>query len=186
MSIAPIRRRVKRCSVATGVVVAALFMHGGVGLAATSSVTSTSGAFTIVVPRGFRNDPAAYAGSAIKVEVLVAGSTENGFAVNINVVRERTGTASVGVVTQASISALKRIYRATHFSAVQDLTVAGAPARAVSYDASFTGVRRLHDRQVFVTHDGWAYIVTYSALPGSQYQGSLSALSEFLASWHWR
>ena len=178
-------RRAKRCSITVGLLLLSLLVQGGVGFASTSRVISTSGAFTIAVPPGFRNDTAAFAGGAIRIEVLVAGSTEKGFAVNINVVRERTHTANVDGVTQASITVLKRISGASDFSTVQHLTVAGAPARALDYRASFGG-RLLHDRQVYAVHDGWGYVVTYSALPGSQYQGSLSALSEFVASWRWR
>ncbi len=68
---------------------------------------------------------------------------------------------------------------------MQDLTVAGAPARALDYRATFGG-RRLHDRQVYAVRDGWGYVVTYSALPGSQYLAIVSALNEFVASWRWR
>ena len=179
-------RRAKWCSIAVGLLLVSLLVQGGVGFASTSRVTSTSGAFTIVVPRGFRNETAAVAGGAIRVEVLVAGSTQKGFAVNINVVRERTGTVSLSTLVRASVTDLKHVSGAHRFSTVADLTVAGAPARAFDYLASFGGARILHDRQVFAIHDGWGYVVTYSALPGTQYRGSLPALSECLASWHWR
>ena len=177
-------RRAKWCSIAVGLSLLSLFAPGGVGFASTSRVTSTSRAFTVAVPPGFRNDIAAFSGGAIRLEVFVAGSTENGFAVNINVLRERVHAATVDAVAQASIVALKRISGASDFSTVAHLTVAGAPARALDYRATFGG-RLLHDRQVYAVRDGWGYVVTYSALPGSQYQGSLPALSEFLASWRW-
>jgi len=149
-------------------------------------VISSSRAFTIVVPHGFRNDIQAYAHTDVKLEVLVAGATTSGFTVNINVVRAHIGKTTLATVTSASIAQLKRAYGAGRFSSIQDLTVAGEPARAVSYFATFGGANLLHDRQVYLVRDGWAYTVTYSALSGSQYSGSMSALSECLTSWRWR
>jgi hypothetical protein len=167
--------------------VIALLAQSAVSVAASSSLTSTSGAFTIVIPRGFRNETASYANNnGIKLELLVAGSNDNGFTVNINVVREHIGSASLAKVTQGSIGDLKRAYGAGRFSTIEDLTVAGAPAHAVSYFATFGSPNLVHGRQVYLVHDGWAYTVTYSALSGSQYGGSLSALGECLATWRWR
>ena len=180
----PPKRRTKWCSVILGLSLLILLVPGGVGFASTSRITSTSRAFTIAVPRGFRDDTSEFAGGAIRIEVFVAGSSQKGFAVNINVLREHT-SANVDAVAQASIAGLKRASGATAFSAVQHLTVAGEPARAFDYRASFGG-RLLHDRQVYVVHDGWGYVATYSALPGAQYEGSLSALSQLVASWRWR
>jgi hypothetical protein len=188
VSIARTTRRIKRRSAAAAValVLVSFFARGGVGFASTSRVTSVSGAFTIVVPRGFHNDTAAFAGGAIRIELLVAGPTDKGFAVNINVVRERTGTLSLGTVVHGAMIELKRVSRATDFSTVQDLTVGGAPARAFGYHAPLGATRILHYRQAYVIHDGWGYVVTYSALPGAQYKASFSALNEALASWEWR
>jgi hypothetical protein len=179
-------RRAKWYSAVAGLLLVAFFVQGGVGFASTSTLTSASGAFTIAVPRGFHNDTAALAGGAIRFEVVVAGSSEKGFAVNINVVRERTGVASVSTLAQGSMIELKHVNGAYDFSTVQRLTVAGAPARAFDYLASFGGARLLHERQVYAIHDGWAYVVTYAALPGTQYQQSFSALGECLTTWHWR
>lgn len=185
MSIARTLRRAGRCSGAAGLLVISLLAQSGVGVAASSNLTSASGAFTIVVPRGFRNETAS-SHSTVKLELLVAGSTTSGFTVNIDVVREHVGTTSLEKVTQSSIGYLKRAYGAGRFSTIQDLTVAGAPARAFSYFVTFGSPNLQHDRQVYVVHDGWAYSVTYSALSGAQYGGSLSALAECLATWRWR
>lgn len=186
MSIARTKRRAKLCSAAAGLVLVSFLVRGGVGFAATARVTSTSGAFTIVVPRGFRNDTAAFSGAAIRVDLFVVGPRAHGFAVNINVVRERTGALSLAAVVHASVVELKRVSGATDFSTVQDLTVAGAPARAFGYRASFATTKALQYRQAYVVHDGWGYVVTFSALPGTQYDESVSALSESLESWEWR
>jgi len=185
VSIARTLGRAGRYLGAVGLGIIALFAQGGVGVAASSSLTSTSGAFTIVVPRGFRNETA-NTHSAVNLELLVAGSTTSGFTVNINVVREHIGTASLGKITQGTIGYLKSADGAGRFSTIQDLTVAGAPAHAVSFFATFGSPNLQQDRQVYLVHDGWAYTVTYSALSGAQYGGSLSALAECLATWRWR
>jgi len=178
-------RCAKGCSPGVGVLLLSLFVAGSVGFASTSRITSTSRAFTVALPPGFRNDTAALAGGALRLEVIVVGSSADGFAVNINVLRERAGSATVDTVAQASIEELKRVTGATHFSTVARLSVAGASAREVDYRARF-GKRLVHTRQIYAVRDGWGYVVTYTALPGSQYQGSLSALSELIASWRWR
>jgi hypothetical protein len=185
VSIARTPRRAARFLGAAALVGTALFAQGGVSVAASSSLTSASGAFTIGVPHGFRNETA-NAHSTVKLELLLAGSVTSGFTVNINVVREHVGTVSLGKVTQGSIAYLKSADGAGRFSAIQDLTVAGAPAHAFSYFATFGSPNLQHDRQVYFVHDGWAYSVTYSALSGAQYGGSLSALAECLATWRWR
>jgi hypothetical protein len=185
VSIARTLRRAGRCSVAVGLVIGALFVQAGVGVAASARLAATSGAFTIVIPRGFRNETAS-AQSPVKLELLVAGSTTSGFTVNINVVRARIGSASLAKMTQGTIGYLKRAYGAGRFSAIQDLTVAGVPAHEVSYFATFGTPNLEHDRAVYLVRDGWGYTVTYSSLSGAQYGGSLSAFAECLATWRWR
>jgi len=185
-SIARTLRRAGRCSVAGGALVISLFALSGVAVAASSSLTATSGAFTIVIPPGFHNETSSYSDGFVKLELLVAGAKVSGFTVNVNVVRTRSGTAGLTKVTQGSIADLKRAYGAGRFSTIQHLSVAGAPAQAVSYFATFGTPNLVHGRQVYFVHDGWAYTVTYSALAGAQYGGSLSALGECLASWRWR
>jgi hypothetical protein len=185
VSIARTLRRAGRRSGAAGLVVIAVIAQSGVGVAASSNLTAASGAFTIAIPRGFRNETAK-AQSPVKLELLVAGSTTSGFTVNIDAVRQHVGTASLEKVTQSLIGNLKRAYGAGRFSTIQHLTVDGAPAQAVSYFATFGTPHLVHGRQVYVVRDGWAYVVTDSALSGAQYRGSLSALAAFLASWRWR
>ncbi|HEX4033087.1 MAG TPA: hypothetical protein VHX66_01475 [Solirubrobacteraceae bacterium] len=177
-------QRVKRWLAASALLLTLLLVPAGVGLASPSRAASTSHVFTVAVPSGFHDDTAKFAGGAIRFELVLAGSVSNGFAVNINVVRERSQGASIGQLAQASKTDLKRLNKAHDFSTLQDLTIGGAPARAFSFAASFGGGKVLHDRQAYVIHDGWGYVVTFSALP-SQYAGSVSAFSECLTSWRW-
>ena len=62
-------------------------------------------------------------------------------------------------------------------------TVAGEPARAVDYlFATATGL--LHLRQVYVEHQGWIYVITYTAST-TAYTASMPALAQVVNSWRW-
>jgi hypothetical protein len=161
-----------------------LFSFSGVGLAAGSTIRSSDGAFETVIPHGFANKTAEYSGSAIRVDLLVLRPAANGFAVNINVVRERIKSVNVSALTQASIAFERDTTRDHAFSTPQSLSVDGDAARAYDYLNPLDG-KTVRQRQVYVIHDGWAYVMTYSALSGSQYQGSLSALGQVLSGWRW-
>lgn len=175
-----------RCRfVAAAVALALFFLQGGVVAAAPSTVTSISGAFETILPRGFTDETAKFSGSAIKVDLVIAGPKAGGFAVNITVVRERAATTSLDALVKASIFSIKHLTRAHNFSAIRSLTIAGAPARAFGYFNEY-GTIVVHQRQVYAIHDGWEYAITYSALPGTQYRGSRSALRAVTNGWRWR
>jgi hypothetical protein len=154
------------------------------GSAAAATIKASSGAFQTVIPPGFANKTAAFSGSAIRIELAVAEPPAHGFAVNVAVVRERSATKNVAAVTQAAIAYERAETREYAFSTVQSLRIAGDPARAYDYLTTIDG-KNVRQRQVLVIHDGWVYIVTYSALNKSQYQGSLSALGQMLSRWRW-
>jgi hypothetical protein len=163
-----------------------LFLQSGVGLAAPASVTSVSGAFATDLPPGFTNATAKFSGSAIRIDLAIEGPIANGFAVNINVVRERVGTMSLDALVNASIVGIKQLARSAHdFSAIRSLTIDGAPARAIGFLNAY-GTAVIHQRQVYAIHDGWGYVITYSALRGTQYRGSRSALRAVTDAWRWR
>jgi hypothetical protein len=174
-----------RCSAVAVAWLALFFSFGGVGLAAGSTITAVSGAFQTVVPTGFDNETAEFSGSVIRVELVVIAPATSGYSANINVGRERVKNATLAALVQASLAVTRAATRAHAFSAVQSLTVAGDPARAYDYLTSFNGTS-VRQRQVFVIHDGWAYVATYSALSGSDYQARLWALGEMLSAWRWR
>jgi hypothetical protein len=179
------RRVGARCSAVVAAWLALFFSFGGVGLAAGSTITAVSGAFQTVIPTGFANETAAYSGSVIRIEMVVMAPAADGYSANINVGRERVKNVTVAALVQASLAVTRAATRAHAFSPVQSLTVGGDPARAYDYLTSFDAIS-VHQRQVFVIHDGWAYVVTYSALSGSDYQVRLPALGQMLSAWRWR
>lgn len=154
---------------------------------AAHTVTSRDRSFATVTPHGFSDATNTAQGSALKVLYLAIGPRLQGFATNINVVREPSHrlTDPSGIAA-FEVSAIKRIERKAHtFSPLQPLTVGGRPARSVDYLGSPAGTRELHQRQVFVEHGGSIYTITYTALPAS-YAASAGAMDEVLKNWVWR
>jgi DcrB len=186
MTLPHSRRAATACSAITVVALALLLSFVAVGVAAASeTVKASSGAFETVLPHGFADRTAEFSGSAVRLDLVIAAPASDGFAVNVNVVRERVKTTNVTAVAEASLAYIKNTTRAHAFSPLQTLGVDGATARAFDYLTSASNGTRLHQRQVYVIHAGWAYVITYSALSGSQYQGSLSAFRQVLAGWRW-
>jgi hypothetical protein len=149
------------------------------------TVKSVDGRFATVIPSGFVNATSRVQGSAIRIQYLAVGPRHQGFATNINVVREQSnGQTSMDSIVNLEISGIKRLEPQAHqFSQVQSLTVDGQPARSVDY-RSQPGNRSLHQYQVFVAQGGWIYTITYSALP-SDYSDNLAAVKQVTHNWHW-
>jgi hypothetical protein len=186
MTLARSRRAASAYSAIAAVALALLLSFAADGVAAAAgTVKASSGAFETVLPHGFADRTAAFSGSAVRLDLVIAAPASDGFAVNVNVVRERIKTTDVTALAQASLAYIRNTTRAHAFSALQTLSVDGATARAFDYLTSASTGTSLHQRQVYVIHSGWAYVITYSALSGSQYQGSLSALRQVLAGWRW-
>ena len=114
------------------------------------------------------------------------GPKVDGATANIVVVSEPVSNTNVGSLAQGGLDGAERTAgHVQQVSPFEDLTVDKAAARAVDFVFSLTG-RTLHDRQVYVIHDGWAYAITLTALAGGQYRNSLPALNQTLANWRWR
>ena len=149
------------------------------------TVKSADGRFATVIPDKFENATGRVKGSAINIQYLAVGPRQQGFATNINVVRESSrGQTSMDAIAQLEIGGIKRLEPQAHsFSQVQSLTVDGQPARSIDY-LSQPGGRPLHQYQVFVAQGGWIYTITYSALP-SNYSDNLAAVKQVTDGWHW-
>ena len=120
------------------------------------------------------------------VQYLAIGPRANGFATNINVIREpAAGRTNINRITGLEVATIKRIDpRADRFSQPTAITVGGRPGRAVDYYNRPTGERLLHQRQVFVAHGQWIYTITYSALPDA-YAAGVGAVDRVAAGWKW-
>jgi hypothetical protein len=152
-----------------------------------AGATASSGAFTTVVPSGFRNETRSLSGAALNIQLVIIGPRAHGFSTNINVIREHFVGTDVAALARGQLTSIKRIYPKAHgFSAIAVTTVDRDPARAFAYSNAPLNGKLLHQRQVFVIHAGWAYSITYSALPGAAYSASLPALHQVIADWRWR
>jgi hypothetical protein len=150
-----------------------------------ADVTASSGAFGTVVPSGFRNRTAALSGGVVNIEYAAVRPSVDGFATNINVVRERTPSNDIVAATAAEMAANDAsLPQGPLVLEAQDACGRRGPARAVDYLNAPTGGRLRHQRQVFVIHLGWVHEITCAALPGAAYSGSLPALHQVIAGWH--
>jgi hypothetical protein len=161
---------------------------GGGSASATApagTVKSADGRFATVVPSGFADNTKTVQGGTVNIQYLAIGPRSNGFATNINVVREQAqGASDIDKITSLEIAGIKRFEAKAHqFSQVKSLTVGGEPARSVDY-LSQPGDRPLHQLQVFVARGPWIYTITYSALP-TDYGDNVSAMQQVTSGWHW-
>src|SRR3977135_2198644 len=99
------------------------------------SIKGADGRFATVIPAGFVDATKKVQGGAINIEYLAVGPRRQGFATNINVVREQSrGQASIDSIVGLELAGIKRLEPQAHsFSQVQSLTVDGEPARSVDY-----------------------------------------------------
>lgn len=149
------------------------------------TVKSADGRFATVVPSGFADRTTTSHRANANILYLVIGPSRDGFATNINVVREPShGESDIDKITSLEIDGIKRFEAKAHqFSQLQSLTVDGEPARSVDY-LSQPGDRPLHQLQVFVARGAWIYTITYSALP-TDYTDNVSAMAQVTSGWHW-
>ena len=151
-----------------------------------ATVTSIDGSFQTVVPSGFLAATRSLRSGVANVQYLAVGPRADGFATNINVIREPAqGRTDIAGITGLEVATIKRLDpRADRFSQSSELTVGGEPARSVDYYNRPTGERLLHQRQVFVAHGQWIYTITYSALPDA-YASQAGAVDRVAAGWKW-
>ncbi len=151
-----------------------------------AAVTSIDGSFQTIVPSGFVDATRSVRSGVANVQYLAIGPRANGFATNINVIREPAGgRTDINRITGLEVATIKRIDpRADRFSRPTAITIGGQPARAVDYYNRPTGERLLHQRQVFVAHGQWIYTITYSALPEA-YAAGVGAVDRVAAGWQW-
>lgn len=149
-------------------------------------VTSSDGRFVAAIPAGFRNATASAQGGPINILYLAVGPRTGSFTTNINVVRESSaGLTDINAIIRDELKGLKRVLvENQRISSPQPTTVDGEPARVIDY-VHGSASQLLHLRQVIVEHQGWIYVITYSAR-STAYTASLPALAQVISSWHWR
>ena len=161
--------------------------------------------YTYSVPDGWKDASDSQAAEeapeviGVRFDSLVNGEAEDGFAVNVNVLRERVpGGITASEYAQLNIATLRDPSAAGYppelAERIEELDVRGLSrprevelggAGAMTWDYSTTqGGRDMRQRQMVVVRDGAGYTITLTALP-SQFEDGAEALDEVVESWTW-
>jgi hypothetical protein len=153
----------------------------------TSSSSSASGRltapdsdFSVALPAGWTDatDKAASFGAV----TAYLGPSDNGFATNVNVVRQQIGSVGVDQYANGTQQGVKSI-GATSVTDPAPLTIDGEDALEYSFSDKQAG-RSLKQRQTVVVHNDVGYVITYTALPDA-YDASRADADALIASWQW-
>lgn len=153
--------------------------------------------YALETPGGWedRSDQASeFAAAGFEPDVVITDEPQEGFAANINVLRQSSLAEGVDVdqLTEESRRALQDPavleqlgggLAPSDISRVTRLELDGEPARAFDYSSEREG-RELRFRQVYVVREGSGYVVTFTAL-ADDFEGGTAALGEVLDSWSW-
>ena len=157
--------------------------------------------YSYEVPGGWEDvsDDAEFEAAGFNSDSVVRGESSEGFASNINVVRETSLASDIDIdeYTEAGLRLLKEpelltgeareIFEgidAKDFSDTTKVELDGADARSTDY-SSEQGGRSLRLRVVSAIDDDTAYNITFTALR-SHFEDDVEALDEIVDSWRWR
>jgi hypothetical protein len=138
--------------------------------------------------------------AGIRPDSLVAGEREDGFAPNVNVIRESGLPPGVSApdYAEASIAGLRdpagagfppelvetiERLQPRQISATRDAELGGEEAVAWDYTSSQNG-RVMRIRQLAALMDGSAYTLTLT-VPQERFEDEAGALDEVVESWQW-
>lgn len=151
--------------------------------------------YTLRAPAGWddhSDDAEHFQAAGLEPDVVLAGAPREGFAANINVLRQEGLPDGVDVERFADVShealrkasdELTRSLQPSDISEVRELELDGEEARAFDYSGESRGVG-LRFRQVFAVRDGAGYIVTYTDRREAFDEGA-EVLDAVLATWDW-
>lgn len=145
------------------------------------AVTSPDGDFSVTLPSGWRDETSS--ASRFGAVTVYIGPAADGFATNINVVREVVGGMTVQDYVQRTLASVRARFHATVVSPPTPGSVDGDEALEYTLDDEQAG-KSLRQRQTLVVHDGSGYVITYSALR-SAFDASSDDAAALVASWQW-
>jgi hypothetical protein len=144
------------------------------------ALESPDGDFSVLLPDGWTDGSDRLSGIAV---TGYFGPTADGFATNVNVVREPVSGMDLAQYYEATIANVRNTLRVTALSQPTYRQVDGENALDYSFRDKQVG-RTLQQRQTLVLHDGKGYVITYTALPSS-YAASLADADAIIDSWQW-
>jgi hypothetical protein len=130
--------------------------------------------------------------AGVSPEVTLADKPADGFATNVNIVRQDAPNIGLDEQTRIERDQLldgaqdidPRLRAALNLSPVERTTLGGRDARVHTFELP-QGGRMLRARQVFARNGGSTYVVTYTAL-SERYEEDLDSFQAILGSWEWR
>lgn len=147
---------------------------------AAGRLTAPDNDFSVVLPAGWHDatDKAASFGAV----TAYLGPASNGFATNINVVRQQIGNVGVTEYAHGTMQGVRSV-GATGITDPAPRTIDGADALEYSFSDKQAG-HNLKQRQTVVVHSGVGYVITYTALTGG-YETSRAEADALIDSWQW-
>jgi hypothetical protein len=146
----------------------------------TGRLTAPDSDFSVALPDGWSDatDKAASFGAV----TAYLGPANNGFATNVNVVRQQIGSVTVTQYANGTMQGVRSI-GATSITDPSPRTIDGSDALEYSFTDKQAG-RTLKQRQTVVVHDEVGYVITYTALPAA-YDTSRPDADALIDSWQW-
>lgn len=170
-------------SIAIVVLTCSLVFVAGCGSKA-GDARSGSG-YEVDLPDGWSDDTeeAEEAETAIRFDSLLRKEREDGFATNVNVIRERVGDdVALGDVEDTYEQQLRQ-FGASNIGKPVERELDGDPAVVRDYDYDQQGMD-LAGRQLAVVHGGRLYTVTFTAL-ATAFDDEVAEYEQILDSWRW-
>ena len=159
---------------------------GDGGGASTSQVGEEQGSsYSLDLPSGWREakDEAQKAVEAINFDSFYAKERRDGFATNVNVIRERVPEGTGLESLEPTYNRQLRGSGATDISEPRDRELDGEPAVVRDYSIAAEG-RKLAGQQLATLHDGRLYTVTFTARRDA-FDADQPEFEEILDSWRW-
>lgn len=157
--------------------------EGGGGEVAAGTAVAEGKGYKVELPDGWSDDTdvAEEAEFPIRFDRLLRKNPSDGFATNVNVIRERAEGVELDDVAKQSEMQL-RGFGAREISPIREAEVDQEDAIERDYSLS-QGGRDLRGRQLVVRRDR-LYTITLTALEDA-FEGDLAEFEEILDSWRW-